>query len=268
MGISLAKRLWFGRMGRFLARKIFREAGEMKKLAKIIFICFFAYFPVLSFALADVVWDMATETLAVPKLVEETVTLGQQLERLKTEIQAGNFTDWQNASNEVTNKLGTLAQNFSAMSKLAYSASNADSQFQQTFPGYTAPANYQQSYTNIVNNTTQALEAALGAIGMSAKDFQNENARLSKLQNVTQSASGTTSAVQAAAQIATEEVNQLQLLRQTTIAQTNAQTAYYAAQTQKEANANMAIDNMLKDSSHDITNHTLNGDPINNPFDK
>lgn len=197
----------------------------------------------------------------ISHLVETVTALQTALKKLE------NFTSWQDVASEVTGKLNNLGQVSSSMSQLAYSASNAGENFKKTFPGYTPPTNYTQSYSDIVNNTKSVLEATLKVIGMSAGDFQNENTRLGKLQGVVQSASGTTSAIQAASQIATEEVNQLQLLRQTMISQTNAQTTYYAAQMQKEASAKAEMNNIIQAGDSNITKE-LDSNPLNNPVIK
>jgi len=59
----------------------------------------------------------------------------------------------------------------------------------------------------------------------------------------------------------------LQLLRQTVIAQTNAQNTYYAAQIQKEASAKQAFDDLVDNAKTGASNK-LDQNPINDPFDK
>ena len=243
----------------------------MKWLTRFLFILLF--YPVFAGAFADVVWDVATETLAVPKLVEETVVLGKELDNLiqqvaytKQELERLDSNNWNTAQSTITQ----LGNQINQSNTLAYSAGNIDSNFRKVFPGYqtNTGTSYTDQYHNIVDTTQNTLNSILQAMGSSAADFENENSRMQLLQTQSQNAVGQTQAIQAASQIASTQVEQLQLIRQTMIAQTNAQTAYYAAQTQKEANSTKAIDTMLKDSSHDITNNTLNSDPINDPFVK
>jgi len=243
----------------------------VKWLTRFLFILLF--YPVFAGAFADVVWDVATETLAVPKLVEETVVLGKELDNLiqqvaytKQELERLDSNNWNTAQSTITQ----LGNQINQSNTLAYSAGNIDSNFRKVFPGYqtNTGTSYTDQYHNIVDTTQNTLNSILQAMGSSAADFENENSRMQLLQTQSQNAVGQTQAIQAASQIASTQVEQLQLIRQTMIAQTNAQTAYYAAQTQKEANSTKAIDTMLKDSSHDITNNTLNSDPINDPFVK
>ena len=100
-----------------------------------------------------------------------------------------------------------------------------------------------------MNTTQNTLNGVLQSLGSSANDFQNENTRLSFLQNQAQSATGQTEAIQAASQIASEQVSQLQLLRQTIIAQTNAQATYYAAQMQQQASSQAELSQVINNGS-------------------
>lgn len=173
---------------------------------------------------------------AITQLGIQVGYLRQQLDALK-QLTPGQY-QWSNAQNLI-NQLGDAVQRANT---LAYSAQNVDAQFRQYFPGYQAPTDYGQQYQHITRTQLDTLNQILQAMGSSAQDFQNENARLTFLQHQAQSAVGQTQAIQAAAQIASEQVSQTQLLRQTMIAQTNAQTAYYAGQVQKEASSRAELE--------------------------
>lgn len=158
---------------------------------------------------------------------------------------SGNQYQWSNAQSLI-NKLGSLVNQSNS---LAYTSKNMDEQFKQKFPGYRAPNDYGQSYEDITNTTINTLNGVLKSVGMSAEDFQDENRRLSFLQSQEQSADNQLKAIQAASQIASEQVTQTQLLRQTMMAQTNAQTTYYAAQIQNESNAHAELQAVIREGS-------------------
>jgi P-type conjugative transfer protein TrbJ len=185
------------------------------------------------------------------KLAEEMLVMQEQLDDLNKELKAlsGGQYQWSNAQTLI-NQLGSTINQSNA---IAYSAADVNNKFQSIYPGYKAPDNYSQSYQQVVQSTMQTLNNVLQAMGTSAQDFQNENNRLQFLQSQSQSAQGQMQAIQAASQIASEQVSQLQLLRQTLMAQANSQTAYYAAQMQKDASEEASMHTLF--SSND-TNYS------------
>lgn len=113
--------------------------------------------------------------------------------------------------------------------------------------------------------TLNTLNSVLQSMGTNAQDFQNENARLAFLQRQSQSAKGQTQAIQASSQIASEMVSQTQLLRQTVIAQTNAQTAYYATQVQNDASAKAELEHVIQSGSTNVPAYGTSGHSLNPP---
>jgi P-type conjugative transfer protein TrbJ len=243
-------------MGNVLAGKLLPDRKEegsgmnvIKKLfalsfSSFLFISFLTFLPVTSQAM--IVFDPAV----FGKLIQELAQSEQQLMVLKQQLDAlkqlnPSQYQWSNAQG-VINNLGNV---ISQANGIAYSGQNLQAQFQKNFPGYQAPDNYSQQYQQIVSTTLNTLNGVLQSVGSSAQDFQNENSRLAFLQQQAQSAIGQTQAIQASAQIASEQVSQLQLLRQTLMAQINAQTTYYAGQVQKEASANAELDQLIGDGN-------------------
>lgn len=166
--------------------------------------------------------------------------LGNQLAELRVQTQtiqqtvqtlSGDQYQWGN-NQLLINQLGSALENTHG---LAYSASRWDEQFKQAYPGYVAPAQWNQQYQANVNTAQHTFAGTLHSLGLSAQHFATETNRLVFLQHQVQHAQGQTQAIQASAQMSSEIATQLQLLRQTTMAQTNAQTAYYATQVQDEA---------------------------------
>ena len=149
--------------------------------------------------------------------------------------------------------------------RLAYNAQNLDAQFKKIYPGYQSPKNYGEQYQQIVNTTVNTLNGVLNSLGTNAQDFQQENTRLAFLQSQSQNVVGQTQAIQAASQIALEQVAQMQLLRQTLMAQTNAQTAYYVAQTQKEASAKAELEQVVQTGEQKVPAYGTSGNTLNVP---
>ena len=85
------------------------------------------------------------------------------------------------------------------------------------------------------------------------------------MQHQAQSAQGQTQAIQASNQISSELVSQLQLLRQTVMAQTHAQTAYYATLVQQDASSRAEFEHLMQSGSVDIPSYGSSGEPLELP---
>lgn len=198
------------------------------------------------------------------------IQLGNELSQLKSETNyiqqalqglQGNQYQWSNVQGLINN-LGAIVQQTNG---IAYSASNVNQQFQDAYPGYQAPQNFSQQYEDNANLTLNTLNGILQSMGSSAQDFQNENTRLQFLQQQAQSAQGQTQAIQASAQIASEEVSQIQLLRQTVIAQSNAQAAYEATEIQNDASSKAELENIINAGSTNVPGYGTSGHQLNPP---
>jgi P-type conjugative transfer protein TrbJ len=197
------------------------------------------------------------------KIVDEINILNAQLNSINQELQqlkSGQY-QWSNAQ-DVINNLGNTMQRTNG---LAYNASNLDQQFKQYFPGYQSNTNYTQFYQDLVNKTQNTLNGALQSAGSNANDFGNEQSRLNFLQKQVQNSQGQTQAIQAVSQIASEQVSQLQLLRQAVVTQTNAQTAYYAEQVQQQATARAEENQIINAGSTTAPDIGHSGQIINIP---
>ncbi|MBV9576348.1 MAG: hypothetical protein JO149_06965 [Gammaproteobacteria bacterium] len=193
----------------------------------------------------------------------QLIQLKQQTEYIEQQLKAlnGNQYQWSNAQ-VLINNLGSI---ISQTNGIAYSATNVNQKFQQAYPGYEAPENFNQQYKNNINMTQNTLNGVLQSMGSSAQDFQNENTRLSFLQQQSQSAQGEMQAIQASSQIASEMVSQIQLLRQTVMAQSNAQTAYYATQTQTDASAKAELERVINAGSTVVPAYGSSGNYLTAP---
>lgn len=237
----------------------------MKKIIKITFIFLLFIIPITTFAQLAV-FDAASfaklvaqynQMIAQAQILEQQATyLHQEL----TTLNSGQY-QWSNAQSLI-NQLGNVVNQSNSLS---YNAQNINQQFQQQFPGYQAPQNYNQQFTQNINTTINTLNGDLQSVGMSSQDFTNENARLAFLQSQVSSAQGQTQAIQASAQISSEMVSQLQLLRQVLMAQTNAQTAYYADQLQNQASSQAQFNQIINAGSTNVPAYGSSGNYITIP---
>jgi P-type conjugative transfer protein TrbJ len=200
---------------------------------------------------------------AITQLMYQLSQLKTQTEYISTELKQlkGNQYQWSDAQG-VINNLGSVIQQTNGIS---YNASNIDSQFRKAYPGYKAPENFSDQYKNNSEMTLNTLNGVLQSVGTNARDFQDENTRLKFLQAQSQSAQGQTQAIQAASQIASETVSQIQLLRQTVIAQTNAQTTYYATNIQNEASSRAELEEVISAGSTTVPAYGSSGHSLNPP---
>lgn len=165
----------------------------------------------------------------IANLESQLSDLDKQLDAIK-QLSPENY-QWSNTS-ELINQLGETLEQANALS---YAAQDIDKQFHSLFPGYVPLDNYSEQYQKITQSSLDTINNVLKTLGMSSADFSNENSRLKLLQNYSQNVVGQTQAIQVANQIASEGISQLQLIRQTIMAQANSQALFYAQQIQRDA---------------------------------
>lgn len=238
----------------------------MNKIIVLVILLIVYFISLPAYSVGDLVYDPAVASDVVAqtaKIVDEIDILHSQLNSINQELaqlKSGQY-EWSNVQG-VINNLGNTVQQTNG---LAYNAGNLDQQFKQYFPGYQSSTNYTQFYQDLVNKTQNTLNGVLQSAGSSANDFENEQTRLNYLQQQVQSSQGQTQAIQAASQIASEQVSQLQLLRQAVVAQTNAQTAYYAEQVQQQATARAEENQVINAGSTTAPEIGHSGQTINIP---
>ncbi len=196
--------------------------------------------------------------------------LGNQLTQLKMQTQAIQqalltLSDDQYQWSQVQPLLNQLGDIMQKTHGLSFKAEQIDAAFKQSYPGYQPPTNFSDQYRNNVNTAQNTFNGVLQSLGTSAAHFQDENRRLAFLQRQAQSAQGQTQAIQASSQISSELVSQLQLLRQTVMTQTHAQTAYYATQIQQEASQRAEFENMMQNGSVDIPSYGSSSEALEMP---
>jgi P-type conjugative transfer protein TrbJ len=204
--------------------------------SEIIFIFLSVFFPVVAWGFpGDIVFDpadVAQTTLTAQNTAKELLNQAQviQMALANTKNYPGNSGDWAHKQD----LLNQLAQVVSQGHALSYNLRDLDQQFRQRYPGYQPAQDYAQSYQTWSNTALDTLRATLDGAGVQANDLTQDQMDVNTLKGLSQSAQGRMQALQVANMIATQQVAQLQALRQLTIAQTNAQNAYMAYQVQKE----------------------------------
>jgi P-type conjugative transfer protein TrbJ len=179
--------------------------------------------------LSNLIQNTATALNTANQLAIQSQQLQSQLKDI--ENFKGNIGQWANTQN----LLYQLANQVQHGQALAYQMQDLDKQYRSRFPGYVAPQNYQQSYRSWTQTTQDTLLSTLASAGMQADQFNHEQNTLNQLARLSQRAEGRMQAVQVGNMIATQQVSQLQALRQLVVTQINAQNTYAAYETQKDA---------------------------------
>lgn len=226
---------------------------------------FLSFFTVLLLVFSDTVYAMlpVIDFAAIAQLGNQLTQLKMQTQSIQQALQTLSDDQYQwSQVQPLLNQLGDMMQKTHG---LAYNAERMDEAFKQAYPGYQPPTNFSAQYKNNVNTAQNTFNGVLQSLGMSAAHFQDENRRLTFLQRQAQSAQGQTQAIQASSQISSELVSQLQLLRQTVMAQTHAQTAYYATQIQQDASSQAEFEHLMQSGSVDIPSYGSSGETLEMP---
>lgn len=235
-----------------------------------IFIILLFFFSINCQAGFDVVkdpWSLAELQMQYEKMIEQLTTLKEQAEGIAKELiymdkqvqkLVNSKYDWGGVQKDLTN----LSDIISQMQGIAYSAEDLDKIFTETFPGYQSKQNYIKQYEEIITKSQNTLNGVLHLVNKVSEDFTKVEKRLNDLKEASESAVGETSAIQAASQIAIEQVEQTELLRQTVMAQANAEAVYYAAELQKEASVKADLDAVVAKGGEKKVTGVLNSHPI------
>jgi P-type conjugative transfer protein TrbJ len=177
----------------------------------------------------NLIQNTATAINTAKELVIETEELKLQLKDM--ENYQGEIGQWANIQNVLLELSNKIAQG----QALAYQMQDLDQQYKIRFPGYVAPDNYEYSYQRWTATTHDTLLNTMESAGMQVSHFQQEQEAINQLAHLSQTAKGRMQAVQVGNMLATQEISQLQALRQLVATQINAQNTYAAYQTQKDA---------------------------------
>ena len=141
---------------------------------------------------------------------------------------------------------GPLAQDILGLQKIvkggeaiAYNQANLDQNFTVKFGGfgYAPSTNFPANYKSWSQTSLDSTQHSLDAANLQATQLNSEAALMAQLNTSSQSASGQMQAIQAASNIASEQVDQLMKLRQLMMADMQSKAAFQASQTQIAASA-------------------------------
>lgn len=151
--------------------------------------------------------------------------------------------------NSVTGDMQKLVSVYQGGKQIAHSLSNIDQQFKQSFAGYGDYVNklkggnfdmsqkYEQWATGGFDNARTAIKAAGAQVSM----FEGEDQVMSRLLSRSQSAQGRMQAIQVGNEIAAQQVQQMQKLRELIAAQTTLQANWIAQQVDQNAADSAAL---------------------------
>ncbi|HVB80611.1 MAG TPA: hypothetical protein VNE82_11790 [Candidatus Binataceae bacterium] len=170
----------------------------------------------------QIVFDPSIFARQLQQLQQETqtvVTEAQQLQYIIKNTTGGYAGVWQ-SSQSMLDELGGLIQQ---QGGLSYSLGNLQSQFQQQFPGYAVPQNPDQQEAQNIATTLNTLNGTLADAQSQAQNFANEQAQFTQLEGMNRTATGRLQAIQVGNEIALQQAQQIQMLRQLVVAMINAQ---------------------------------------------
>lgn len=187
-----------------------------------------------------------SQTLQYAQQVETAANTAQQLE---TQIQQYRNMLLQGASlpqsefRQLVSNIQQIQSLYNQSAALAGNMSNFDSRFQSQFPGYrtylqetgTNPDYAQNFYQDWTLRGLDSNRTAMAVAGDNVNEIPSEDRALSKLVNQSQSAKGRLQAIQAGNQIAAQQVQQMQKLREMVNAQIQNESLYYAQNIQRRA---------------------------------
>jgi P-type conjugative transfer protein TrbJ len=183
-------------------------------------------------ALAGAYATEFTQILNHGQLVMQYIRQGQQLQQQLRNLQRLPSQTY----GPVAADLNSLASVVQGGMALAYSLANLDAQFRTRFPGYGYNSRtYYVDYRHWFQTSQDTTLGTLRAAGLQGQQLQNEQAVLSALRGMAQTADGHMQALQVANQIAEQQVQQLMKLRALMLVDLPSKQAFQAAQMQRQA---------------------------------
>ena len=190
------------------------------------------------------VFDPAMFARQLQQLQQETQAVAaeaQQLQYMIKNTTGGDGGVWQ-SNQSFLNELGSLIQD---QGGLSYTLADLQAQFQQRFPGYAVPANPDQQKAKNTAVTLDTLNGTLAVAQSQARNFANEQAQLAQLEARNTTATGRMQAIQVGNEIALQQAQQVQMLRQLVVAMINAQNVAAANRINGQAAEDASVQRWL-----------------------
>jgi type IV secretion system protein TrbJ len=184
----------------------------------------------------SVVFDPSMFTRQLEQLQQETAavqTLAAQLQYAVQNTTGGGAGLWRSNQGLLTNLGNIVAE----QQGLSYTLSNLSSEFQRIFPGYviSQSGNVAPQAAQGFTSTLNTLSGTLQSAAAQAQEFQAEQATFTALEAKNQGAIGQLQTIQVGNEIALQQVQQLQMLRQLVVTMINAQNVVAANQVSQAA---------------------------------
>jgi type IV secretion system protein TrbJ len=125
---------------------------------------------------------------------------------------------------------------------LAYSLGNLDALWEQTYPGYRgyAPTGYYNRYQAWSQTTLDTVAGAMRAAGLQSQQLNSEVSLITNLEDQSQSADGRLLALNVLTQMADQQAQQMEKLRELMLADMQSKASYYSTVIQQRADQTAA----------------------------
>jgi P-type conjugative transfer protein TrbJ len=188
--------------------------------------------------------NCSSELTAAAQYARQLLQLQQEAMMASQEIREA----MQLATHPTTNiaaDLGMLQSVLMQSTQLAGSMAQMNAAFNRTYAPFNpgAAGSFGTAYSNWAANTLKTLNAAVNAAGYQGQMLQNESAWTAQINALNQTSQGRNQALQLGNAIGTQEVAQLQSLRQLMLTDMSAKAAFMANQVTVQQSSQNAIDN-------------------------
>jgi len=190
----------------------------------------------------------ATEVTQVLNHVELVLSYGVQASQLAEQIKMLSDAI-KNSKNNPHQLFWNIGADLTALARivqggrsLAYSLSNLDAMWSQTYPGYGgyARTGYYNRYQNWVQTTLDTVIGGMRAAGLQGQQLNGEVSLITALESQSEDADGRLLALNVATQMADQQSQQMQKLRELMLADMQSKAAYYGTIIQQQADQTAA----------------------------
>ena len=184
----------------------------------------------------------------IDQYVQQVQMVSNQLAQIENMIRNTTVNPSQ-VFGTVAQDLTTLGNAVQGANALAYSMGNLDAQFTQRFPGYQAiGTNYGAQYSQWTSTAMATITSTLRGMGLQSSQLQNEQTILKALRIRSENPIGMSDTVAAGNQIAEQQVEQMQKLREMMVLDLESKQAYQAAELQDQMSTHANMDRMFAPS--------------------
>jgi P-type conjugative transfer protein TrbJ len=184
--------------------------------------------------------NFMTQLRAVQSNANEARQIQQQLQQLQN-MEKNSKSLSQGDWNTAADAIGRMSKVLSEGQAISVSSRDFERQFKTMFPGYQSSRDFSGSYAQWNTTTRDSVLGAMRVANMQMNGIDTEQQALASLKSRVMSTSGQKEALDAANQISLTMVEQMQSLRELSVAQMQSEGTHLAAQNQAEATRRGAI---------------------------